>query len=100
MTEARTPDRAECLHCGSDFAPRKAGHVFCSIPCRHGGELAPHERLKVDPAAIERLFDGRRDPDERVRPDDWYPHPGSPFEPLFAYDTVGGRRRWYEAIRG
>jgi hypothetical protein len=36
-----------------------------------------------------------RDPQERVRPDDWHPSPDSGFPELDAHDTVGTRRHWY-----
>jgi len=90
---------AECLHCGVEFTPRKEGHVFHTVECRHRGERRPEDRVPVDHEAIERLFDPRRDPDERVRADDWHPSPASPFGELDACDTVEKRRRWYTNLR-
>jgi hypothetical protein len=95
---------AECLHCGGEFTPRKFGHVFCSVGCRHSGERRPEERALVDPDAVARLFDQARDPSERVRDDDWLPESHkSPevrrlYAPLEACDTVETRRRWYLAL--
>jgi len=48
---------------------------------------------------IDRLFDESRDPEERVRPDDWHPNAhipeGAKCIELDAYDTLASRRRWY-----
>lgn len=94
MTERQAPLTAECLSCGVEFEPRKCGHVFCSSFCRYRGERRPGEREPVDHEQIARLFDEGRDPDERVRADDW--HPGGPeWVELDAGDTVAERRRWY-----
>jgi hypothetical protein len=90
---------AACLHCGNPFQPRKAGHVFCSVGCRHGGERRPEERPNVDPELIERLFDPRRDPNELVREDDWHPEPGTGWVALDLCRTVAHRRRWYLTLR-
>lgn len=101
MTEPLEPRgiTRECLHCGVEFVPRKAGHVFHSIECRHRGERRADERQPIDVEAIERLFADSRDPRERVRPDDWFPgsHDSATAAgvALFAHDTVEGRRRWY-----
>ena len=86
---------AECLSCGIEFTPRKEGHVFHSVGCRHRGERRPEERAPVDLAAIERLFDESRDLGERVRGNDWHPNPDTPLADLDGFDTVGSRRRWY-----
>ena len=50
MTERQRPLGAvsECLHCGVEFVQRNASHVFHSAACRHAGEVAPHERVRVD----------------------------------------------------
>jgi hypothetical protein len=42
-------------------------------------------------------FDPRRDPNDRVRPDDWFWPMDAPerWKALFADDTVGRRRRWF-----
>jgi hypothetical protein len=85
----------ECLHCGTEFTPRKAGHVFHTIECRHRVERRPDERKPIDVDAIERLFDESRDAGERVRDDDWFPESGAAAKHLYTFDTVGGRRRWY-----
>jgi hypothetical protein len=89
----------ECLHCGGEFTPRKAGHVFCSTFCRHRGERAPHEREPIDHEAIERLFDPSRDPDARCRDDDWYPDSCLEMKALDAGQTVRSRRRWYTNLQ-
>ena len=100
VTDARTPEVAECLHCGVEFTPRKLGHVFHSIECRHRGARPAHERKPIDLDAIERLFDESRDPDELVRLDDWFPGTHDPrWVELFAADTVGKRRRWYRTLQ-
>ena len=88
MTEARTPAAEECAHCGREFKPSKVGHRFCSVFCRHRGERKPHERVLVDTAAVERLFDESRDPSERCRDDDWYPASCAAFKHLDAAQTV------------
>ena len=100
MTEARTPAVEECRHCGREFEPRKFGHVFCSVFCRHRGEWKPHERTPVDIAAMERLFDPARDPDERARDDDWFAESCAPVKHLYTgeRDTVARRRRWYSNL--
>lgn len=95
MTERQAPLTAECLSCGVEFEPRKFGHVFCSSFCRHRGERRPGEREPVDHEQIARLFDEGRDPDERVRDDDWYPGSCIEMKELDAGDTVATRRRWY-----
>jgi hypothetical protein len=100
MTESLRAPLVSCLSCGTSFAPRKAGHVFCSTGCRHRGEREAHERVAVDHEAVATLFDESRDPDERCRGDDWYldGHPDH-WRRLDSYDTVAGRRRWYLALR-
>ena len=82
-----------CLACGGEFRPRKRGHVFCSSLCRHRGPRRP-EQPTVDHDAIARLFDEGRDPDARVRDNDWYPQPPT-MKDLDAHDTVAERRRWF-----
>jgi hypothetical protein len=81
---------ARCAHCGNQLRPRKVGHVFCSVGCRHRGERTPHDPPPVDPELVERLFDPGRDPNGRVRDDDW-------FAPADASPEVGRcmrGRRW------
>jgi hypothetical protein len=48
-------------------------------------------------SAVARLFDSSRDPDERVRADEWFLGPPE-FAALYAYDTVRQRRRWYRNL--
>jgi hypothetical protein len=48
-------------------------------------------------AQITRLLDGRRDPGELVRDDDWHPGPAG-FHELDACHTLGTRRRWYASL--
>lgn len=100
MTEATRGLMAECLHCGVSFVPRKAGHVFHSIACRHRGARAPHERKPIDEEQIARLFDPKRDPSERCRLDDWFcpADADESIRALYLYDTVGERRRWYRNL--
>jgi hypothetical protein len=88
-----------CAWCGQTFVPRRAGHVFCSSPCRHrSGKVPPHERsARDDPEVLERLVDPKRDPNARVKDDDWHPTPE--MHELDAYDTVALRRRWYWELR-
>ena len=99
MTEPLEPHGTtrECLHCGAPFVPRKVGHVFHSVECRHRGERRPDERQPIDLEAIERLFDESRDPGERVTDDDWFP--GAAMKHLYSFDSVGGRRRWYRSLQ-
>jgi hypothetical protein len=97
MTEPTRSRTVECLHCGKQFEPRKNGHVFCSVACRHKGERKPDERVVVDQAAVDRLFDPARDPDERVRDDEWFLGPPE-FAALYAHESVGKRRRWYRNL--
>ena len=97
MNDNRT---AACVNCGRKFARRRVGHVFCSARCRHqAGRVPPDEQAPApDPEVVVRLFDPRRDPEERVRDDDWYP--GSPaMQELYAWDTVGKRRRWFRELQ-
>jgi hypothetical protein len=86
--------RAECLHCGGEFWPRRRGHVFCSSRCRHRGERR-ERRGPIEREQVARLFDPFRDPEERVRDDDWHPTPDSVFHDLDWCQTVETRRRWY-----
>jgi hypothetical protein len=92
-------NQTACLSCGRAFLPRRAGHVFCSSACRYSGERGPEERERADPELVARLFDDGRDPDDRVRPDDWHPSPDSEFVELDAGDTLAERRKWYRRLR-
>ena len=59
----------------------------CRVFCGHA---------QVDYEQVKRLFDPDRDPEERVRGDDWFAGPSDPeWRALYAHETVGGRRRWY-----
>jgi hypothetical protein len=78
-----------------ELPPRRRGHVFCSNYCRHRGEKRPEERIALDTDQVRRLFDPDRDPEARVRDDDWHPALDSPMRELDAVDTVAVRRRWY-----
>jgi hypothetical protein len=98
MTERQVPHggTAPCLSCGVSFVPRKFGHVFCSSFCRHRGERVPDvDRASANPEQLAHLSDQSRDPDERVRPDDWHPTPPSEFAELDVGDTIATRRRWH-----
>jgi hypothetical protein len=66
------------------------------------GERGPHDPPAVDEEVIERLFDPRRDPDDRVRDDYWFaPAGASPeWRALFLGETVAQRRRWYLTLKG
>ena len=86
--------KAECLHCGGEFWPRRQGHVVCSSWCRHRGERRERPG-PIDREQVARLFDPSRDPEERVREDDWHPTPDSPFHELDSWETVESRHRWY-----
>jgi hypothetical protein len=86
-----------CLHCGRLFPARRRGHVFCSSRCRYSGELPPHKRPSPeDHEQIERLFDPRRDPSERVREDDW--NPSTEWQTLDRLDDLETRRCWYLSL--
>jgi hypothetical protein len=99
MTKALRPLTANCLSCGREFRAAQARSRLCSSFCRHRhrgeGNHGRPRRPAVDPEQIERLFDSARDPQERVRPDDWHPSPDSGFSDLDGWDTVAKRRRWY-----
>jgi hypothetical protein len=75
--------------------------VFCSSFCRHRGERRARPG-PVDQEQLARLFDPSRDPNERVRDDDWHPTPETPeglkWRELEAFDTVERRRWWYLAL--
>ena len=90
--------RAESLHRGGSFRPRRRGHVFCSSRCRHRGERRGTPG-PVDREQVARLFDKSRDSNQRVRDDDWHPTPETPdglkWRKLDAYQTLGRRRRRY-----
>lgn len=111
MTRATRALVADCLHCGTEFVPRKQGHVFCSVECRHKGERAPWDPPPSSPEVVARLFDPSRDPDAIVEADDWAPATWTP-EIVELYrcgpsptwpdrhgDTVAMRRRCYLALR-
>src|SRR5581483_7922206 len=102
MTQRTRALVAQCLHCGGEFKPRKAGHVFCSVGCRHLGERGPNDPPPVDPALIDRLFDPGRDPGERVTLEDWFSPMDTPenVKALYLCDTVAQRRQWYLRLRG
>ena len=68
-------------------------------------ELVPAPRRVWDTAPglsdreqIARLFDPSRDPEDRVRDDDWHPEPDSSWAKLDLCKTIGSRRRWYLAL--
>jgi hypothetical protein len=90
----RAPETARCLRCQRVFEVRRPGHVYCSRTCRYAADFADFR--PGDPIVVERLFDEDRDPNERVREDDW--HPG-PFPELDASDALESRRRWYATLR-
>ena len=50
--------------------------------------------------SIERLLDPSRDPAERVRENDWHPHPESQFFDLDLVNTVADRRRQLHNMTG
>ena len=53
----------------------------------------------MDTEAVRRLFHPSRDPEERVREDDWFPGPSDPeWRSLYAHETVGTRRRGYRNL--
>ncbi len=60
------------------------------------GQRPLEERGEIDTEAVRRLFDPSRDPEERVREDDWFAgNPDPEWRGLYAHETVGARRRWY-----
>ena len=93
---------SECLHCGVQFVPTRAGHLYCTPACRHQGPRSPHDREPVNHEQVARLFDEDRDPDELVRPDDWHPlrdlEHGEAWVALDACRTVHHRRGWYLSL--
>jgi hypothetical protein len=96
-------DLIPCAHCGQPFEPSRAGHIYCKPECRYGGPLDPSRHHPLDTDAVARLFDPRRDPEEVVRGDDWYPgagtQDGDAFAALDAHHTVAQRRSWYLGLR-
>jgi hypothetical protein len=89
---------AECLRCRRKFAPRKAGHVFCSSECRHRGPRKDGDTVAPSEGELARLFDPGRDPHGSVEPDEWHPSgSSSPFVELDLRQTVSTRRRWFRA---
>ena len=93
---------AECAHCGIEFIQRRTDHRFCCPEHRKLGERKPYDPPPADPEQVRRLFDEDRDPDERVRDDDWHGNRddenGQAWMELDATDTVGQRREWYRTL--
>ena len=91
---------AECLRCKRKFAPRKAGHVFCSRECRHRGpRKESDDTVAPTEGELARLFDPKRDPESRVEPDDWHPTSWDPeWVELDLRHTVSTRRRWFRTL--
>jgi hypothetical protein len=93
---------ANCLHCGKEFVPSRAGHLYHSRECRYAARDDP-DRRPVDHKLIERLLDKSRDPEGLVRDDDWHPavglENGEKFRELDMWQTLGDRRRWYQTLR-
>jgi hypothetical protein len=89
---------AECAHCHGEFVRRRSDHRFCCPEHRKLGERKPGAPALPDREQIARLFDKTRDPDERVRADDWHPSGDPRWHELDAWDTVGRRRHWYEEL--
>jgi hypothetical protein len=90
-----------CPNCGRDFQPRKSDHIYCTTACRYafGKRLTVVGFEQQDPEAVERLFDPSRDPNERVRPDDWFCAPAEDgWKELYAHETVEMRRRWFRNL--
>lgn len=92
---------AECARCGRTFVRRRSDHRFCRPECRKLGQRKPGEPPPVDPDVVDRLFDPRRDPNDRVRTDDWFWPVDAPeaWKALFAGHSVGGRRRWLANLK-
>jgi hypothetical protein len=90
---------AKCAHCRREFTPRKVGHRFCTVRCRHRGERQPDAPAPPSQGLIDRLFDPRQAPEQPVRDDDWLPESCVVMKGLYMCDTVEGRRRWYQALR-
>ena len=93
-----TPAASECgvPLLRADLPASPAWPRFLLDFCRYRGERPVEERGEIDTEAVKRLFDPSRDPEERVREDDWFP--GSPdpeWRSLYAHEAVGDRRRWY-----
>jgi hypothetical protein len=56
--------------------------------------------LDEEAQRVARLFDDRAD-EELAAADEWYPDSGPDthaFMELFAFDTLGKRRRWYSRL--
>ena len=66
---------------------------------RGSGSLTTRRRSTQE--VVDRLFDRRRDPNEPVRPDDWFAPMDAPegWKALFAHESVGGSRRWFANLK-
>jgi hypothetical protein len=100
--ELKVTDIAKCLRCGRDFERRHSRHIYCSRDCRYGKD--PAERLRAPtPEQLKRLFDPTRDPESKVRLDDWHPlielPNGAEWRELDLLNSVASRRRWYRVLR-
>jgi hypothetical protein len=100
---------ARCAHCDTEFTRRRSDHRFCSAWCRHKGERKPYDPPPVAQAAVDRLFDPRRDVSEPARADDWWPTRYTEtikalymVEPSkcgrFRAPTVESHRRWFRNL--
>ena len=87
---------ARCLRCNREFVRRREGHVFCSGKCRQRGPRTADELPAPSDAQLACLFDDRPD-SERVAPDEWFPL-SEGWTDLYAFDTLGQRRRWFKAL--
>ena len=104
MPSGQTYEPINCRCCGKLFTPSQDGHAFCRHKCRWTGAKPPEEWEEWD--AVERLWDELRDPDERVRPDDWLFKSPSwltsensvAWRHLHDHETVGLRRRQYRRL--
>jgi hypothetical protein len=90
---------AKCARCGRESVRRRSDHRFCRPECRKRGARLSSDSPSADPDVVDRLFDPFRSPDERVRHDDWPMDAPDEWKALFAGETVGSRRRWFETLK-
>lgn len=106
----RRRGRSPCAAAHPKTSPQglEAGAVrlrryFCTLA--HRGVLC-YELSEVHRSTIDRLFDPARDPEAKVRDDDWLravptwreDKGATTMRWLYAYETVGSRREWYRRL--
>lgn len=57
MSQNTTP----CAHCGEDFTPTRAGHIYCGKNCRNRAWVNDKPRVRHSRAVIDKKRDGGRE---------------------------------------